>query len=147
MIEEADAGGAGGFASPLDLARFAQAILQGGELDGSRILSATTVRAMTTNQIPGTPARFGSDVLVPEGSWGYGFSVICEQRWPWFGGGLVPNGSVTHPGAGGVNFWIDLHNEIVGVWFEVVTEMSELNQPVSGRSHRFQDVITGAVVA
>lgn len=146
MIEEADAGGAGGFASPLDLARFAQAVLQRGELDGARFLAPATVDAMTTNQIPGTPARFGPDVLVREGSWGYGFSVICEQRWSWFGGGLVPNGAVTHPGAGGVNFWIDIPNEIVGVWFEVLTEMSELNEPISGLSHRFQDVITGAVV-
>lgn len=146
VMEGCDAGGAGGFASPLDLARFAQAILQGGELDGRRVLAPSTVAAMVTDQIPGTPAKFGPDRLIPRGSWGYGFSVVCEQRWPWFGGGLVPDGTVTHPGAGGVNYWIDPTNEIVGVWFEVLTEMSPFNEPLSGLSHRFQDVITGAIV-
>lgn len=146
LIENADAGGAGGFASPKDLATFAQAVLDGGIHDGTRILAPNTIRAMTTNQIPGTPAVFGPDAIVAEGSWGYGFSVICEQRWPWFGGGLVPMGSVTHPGAGGVNYWIDLEHELVGVFFEILTEMSDMLEPISGLSHRFQDVITGAVV-
>jgi len=146
LVEQADAGGAGGFASPRDLATFAQALLDGGIHDGSRILAPSSVRAMTTNQIPGTPAVFGPDATVAEGSWGYGFSVICEQRWPWFGGGLVPMGSVTHPGAGGVNYWIDLEHQIVGVFFEILTEMSDMLEPISGLSHRFQDVITGAVV-
>lgn len=29
---------------------------------------------------------------------GYGFFVICEERWPYFGGGLVPERSATHNG-------------------------------------------------
>ena len=78
------------------------------------------MHSMTTNQIPGTPALFGEDVTVREASWGYGFSIIGEQQWPWFGGGLVPPGSATHPGAGGISYWIDFDNEIVGVFFEVI---------------------------
>ncbi|MCB1006146.1 MAG: beta-lactamase family protein, partial [Acidimicrobiales bacterium] len=141
-----DSGAAGLFSSPGDLARFAQAILDGGTLDGRRILAPSTVRAMTANQIPGTPARWNTEVPVPEASWGYGFSIVCEQRWHWLGGGLVPFGAATHPGAGGINYWIDPTHGIVGVWFEVITEMSADLEPVSGISHRFQDVVTGAVV-
>lgn len=134
-------------ASPGDLAAFGQMILDEGSVGGTRVLAPSTVRSMTTNQIPGTPALFAKDTVISEGSWGYGFSVICEQRWPYFGGGLVPLGSVTHPGAGGINYWIDIEHEIVGVFFEVLSEMSPDFEPISGLSHRFQDVITAAVIA
>ena len=142
-----DSGAAAMFSAPTDLARFAQAILDGGVLDGRRILAPSTVRTMATNQIPGTPARWVADRVVPTASWGYGFSVTCEQRWAWFGGGLVPFGTATHPGAGGIDFWIDPTHGIVGVWFEVLTAMSPDHEPISGVGHRFQDVITAAVVA
>ena len=143
---DSDSGAAGLFASPLDLTRFAQATLDGGTLDGRRVLAPSTVRSMTTNQIPGTPARWNTDLPVPEASWGYGFAIVGEQRWLWHGGGLVPFGAVSHPGAGGINFWIDPTHGIVGVWFEVLTAMSPDNEPISGVGHRFQDVVTGAVV-
>lgn len=146
-VEATDAGEGGVHASPMDLARFGQAILEGGSLDGERFLSPSTVRAMCIDQIPGVPASFGADVQIPVASWGYGFSVLCEQRWKYFGGGLVPNGSVSHPGAGGIDYWVDFEHEIVGVFFEVITEVGPQLEPVSGIGNRFQDVITAAVVA
>ena len=145
--EVSDSGETGIHASPRDLARFGQAILDGGTLDGCRFLAPSTVRAMCTDQIPGVPALFGGDRTIPVASWGYGFGVICEQRWPYFGGGLVPPGSVSHPGAGGIDFWVDFDHGIVGVFFELLTEMSADLEPVSGMGNRFQDVITAAVVA
>jgi CubicO group peptidase (beta-lactamase class C family) len=139
----ADAAAGGLLMTALDHAIFEQMILGGGELAGVRVLSKASVRAMTTNQIPGVP-----DVIFgrKEASWGYGFSVICQERWPYFGGGLVPPGSVTHAGSGGISHWIDFENEIVGVYYEILTEMSERLEPVSSASHRFQDVITAAVL-
>jgi predicted ATPase len=59
---------------------------------------------------------------------------------------LVPPGTVTHAGAGGISHWIDFEHEIVGVYYEGVTEMSEMLEPISSAGHRFQDVITSAVV-
>ena len=144
--ESSDAGESGLHASPIDLGRFGQAILNGGTLDGARFLSASTVHSMCIDQIPGLPAVFGGDRLVPVASWGYGFGVICEYRWPYFGGGLVPAGSVNHPGAGGIDFWIDFEHGIAGVFFEVLTEISDDLHPISGMGNRFQDVITAAVV-
>lgn len=146
LWEASDSGESGLHASPRDLARFGQAILDGGTLDGCRFLAPSTVRAMGTDQIPGLPAQFGADNLMPVASWGYGFGVVCESRWPYFGGGLVPSGSLSHPGAGGIDFWIDRENGIVGVFFEVITAMSPDLEPLSGMGNRFQDVITAAVL-
>jgi len=87
-----------------------------------------------------------SYITIPEASWGYGFSVICKERWPYFGGGLVPPGTATHAGSGGITHWIDFEHEIVGVLYEVVTAMSEMMEPITAVGHRFQDVITAAVV-
>ena len=35
----------------------------------------------------------GTNELIPESSWGYGFTVVQEQRFAYFGGGLVPLGN------------------------------------------------------
>jgi CubicO group peptidase (beta-lactamase class C family) len=144
MWESSDSGAAAVHTSAPDLARFGQMILNGGVLDGVRVLAPSTVRSMVTNQIPGVPALFGDEVI-REANWGYGFTVVQEQKFAYFGGGLVPLGSALHPGAGGVSYWIDFANEIVGVFFEVITEIDEQLVPVSGIGHRFQDVITAAV--
>ncbi len=144
LWESSDSGAAAVHCSAPDLARFGQMILDGGVLGDTRVLAPSTVVSMVTNQIPGVPAQF-SDQRIPEASWGYGFTVVQEQRFAYFAGGLVPTGSVLHPGAGGINYWIDVTNEIVGVFFEVISEIDEFLTPVSGVGHRFADVITAAV--
>jgi CubicO group peptidase (beta-lactamase class C family) len=142
--ESSDSGAAAVHTSAPDLARFGQMILNGGVLDGTRVLAPSTVRSMVTDQIPGVPALFGGEVI-PESSWGYGFTVIQERRFAYFSGGLLRRGCALHPGAGGISYWIDFANEIVGVFFEVITEIDEFLTPVSGIGHRFQDVVTAAV--
>jgi CubicO group peptidase (beta-lactamase class C family) len=144
LWETSDSGAAAVHTSAPDLARFGQMILDGGVAGDTRVLAPSTVASMVTNQIPGVSALFG-DHRIPEASWGYGFAVVHEHRYAYFAGGLVPSGSVLHPGAGGINYWIDFANEIVGVFFEVITEIDEFLTPVSGIGHRFADVITGAV--
>jgi CubicO group peptidase (beta-lactamase class C family) len=144
LWESSDSGAAAVHCSAPDLATFGQMILDGGMLGDARVLAPSTVTSMVTNQIPGVPAQFHAGTI-PEASWGYGFTVVQEQRFAYFAGGLVPLGSVLHPGAGGINYWIDFANEIVGVFFEVITEIDEFLTPVSGVGHRFADVIVGAV--
>jgi CubicO group peptidase (beta-lactamase class C family) len=143
--ESSDSGAAAIHVSAPDLSSFGQMILDEGVGNGSRVLSPASVRALTTNQVPGVPAVFG-DELIPEASWGYGFAIYGGRPYAYFNGALLPPGSVLHPGIGGSNYWIDFEHEIVGVCFEVVTKMSPLNEPISGVGHRFQDVITAAVV-
>ena len=137
-------GASGGVVStPLDYTTFGRMLLAGGTLDGVRVLSKASVTAMTTNQIPGVPdIMFGAR----EGSWGYGFSVLGHERWPYFGGGIVPRGTARHAGAGGIDHWFDFENDIAAACFELVTEMSEMLEPISAVGYRFQDVVTAAVV-
>ncbi|MEZ5247226.1 MAG: serine hydrolase domain-containing protein [Acidimicrobiales bacterium] len=146
VFESCDSGAAGVFMSPTDLAAFGQAILEGGSLGAARVLAPSTVRSMVTNQLPGVPAKFG-ERLLPEASWGYGFTVRQPRGFSFFSGGLTPDGTAMHPGAGGISYWIDFENEIVAVFFEVITKMSEFYEPVSGISHRLQDVVVGAVAS
>ena len=54
------AGHAGLFTTAADLARFARMLLNGGELDGVRVLQPETVALMTSVQTPpAVPARRG----------------------------------------------------------------------------------------
>ena len=145
LLESSDSGAAGAFLTAPDLARFGEMIRRGGAIGDTRILAPSTVRSMTTDQIPGTPADFGG-MVIPSASWGYGFTIVQTRPFSYFRGGLVPLGSVLHPGVGGTSFWIDVEHELVGVWFEVLTQVSDLNEPVSGVGQRFQDIVTAAVV-
>ena len=80
------AGGAGLLSTARDYSRFLQMLLNGGELDGVRILSPKTVDVMTSNQVgnlynwtPGvgfglafyTVDRVGADGLASVGTWGW----------------------------------------------------------------------------
>lgn len=64
-----------------DFLRFGQMLLDGGTLDGVRILADTSVREMTTDQVtagekaawPGYQAFLGDD------GWGYGVSVLASR--------------------------------------------------------------------
>lgn len=81
-------GGAGLLSTTHDYGRFLQMLLNGGQLDGVRLLSPKTVALMTTNQVGalfdafspgrgfslgfGTVDRLGGDDLVSVGSYGWG---------------------------------------------------------------------------
>jgi len=89
------AGHAGLFGTGADVARFARMILAGGIAGGRRILSASSVRALTTNQLPrslGVRRGFGFDIDSP----------YAAPR-----GALFSRRSFGHSGWTGVSFWID----------------------------------------
>ncbi|MFV2038909.1 MAG: serine hydrolase domain-containing protein [Acidimicrobiales bacterium] len=140
-----DSGGGGLHISARDMLTFCQMILAGGTYNGQRVLSRAAVRAMTTNQIPGTGAAFGP-LLLPEASWAYGFTIRGAGTLNYFGGSFATPGTATHPGAGGMDVWIDFDNELVAVYFECVTDISTLGQPVSSRGNRFADMVLASVV-
>jgi CubicO group peptidase (beta-lactamase class C family) len=80
------AGGAGLLSTARDYSRFLQMLLNGGELDGVRILGPKTIELMTSNQIGdlsqnpgggfglgfGTVERAGANGLASVGYWGWG---------------------------------------------------------------------------
>jgi len=87
------AGNAGLFSSVHDVARFAAMLANGGELDGVRVLRASTIRAFTQRQ-PGTGTRaLGWDTPGSPGS-----SMF---------GGRVSMNSFGHTGYTGTSIWID----------------------------------------
>jgi methyl acetate hydrolase len=114
-------GGGGLSSTASDYIRFARMLLNGGELDGARILSAGSVDAMAQNQIGsvGVAALRSSAPTVSDD-----FSFIADGRDKWGLGFLITADSV--PGKrsagslswGGVNntyFWIDRASRIAGV--------------------------------
>lgn len=114
-------GGGGLTSTAYDYLRFTRALLNGGELDGARILSAGTVALMGQNQIGalGVPAQ---KTAIPERS--DDFSFIADGRDKWGLGFLITTDAV--PGKrsagslswGGINntyYWLDPARGITGV--------------------------------
>jgi CubicO group peptidase (beta-lactamase class C family) len=87
------------FSTASDMARFYNAILAGGELDGQRILSADAVRQMTTIQTGDLVTGF-----TPGNGWGLGWCVI---RQPEGVTGMLSAGTFGHGGAYGTQGWVD----------------------------------------
>ncbi len=88
------AGHAGLFTTAADLARFARMLLNGGELDGARILQASTVADMTRVHNNGSDRRgLGWDID----------SRFSSLRGPWFPAGTT----FGHTGFTGTSLWVD----------------------------------------
>ena len=114
--------GGGGLSSTAgDYIRFTRMLLNGGELDGARVLSAGTVATMGQNHIGaiGVPAL---TTALPDSS--DDFSFIADGRDKWGLGFLitadsVPGkrsaGSLSWGGSNNTYFWIDPAREIAGV--------------------------------
>jgi uncharacterized protein YbbC (DUF1343 family) len=89
------AGHAGLFTTANDLARFCRMLLNGGELDGARVLKAETVALMTSVQSP-TGAKEKR---------GLGWDIDTGYSGP--RGDAFPIGSFGHTGFTGTSVWID----------------------------------------
>jgi CubicO group peptidase (beta-lactamase class C family) len=92
-------GGAGLFAPAEDVAKFYQMALNGGELNGRRILRASTLAEMTRPQTGDLRARPGMP-------WGLGFCVITDPTQLTANRTYSP-GSFGHGGAFGTSSWVD----------------------------------------
>ena len=89
------AGHAGVFSTAADLARYAQMMLNGGELDGVRLFSPVTVRKFTSPESP-------ADQPVLRG---LGWDI--DSPYSGSRGDLFPIGSYGHTGFTGTSIWID----------------------------------------
>ena len=114
-------GGGGAVATAADYLRFCQMLLNGGELDGVRLLSPKTIAHMTADHLPpgcgyGETARprFGALAPVPEMGHGFGlgFAVRTHQ-----GRSPVPGsvGDYFWGGVHGTYFWIDPQEQMIVV--------------------------------
>jgi CubicO group peptidase (beta-lactamase class C family) len=89
-----------------DYWKFAQSLLNGGELNGERILGPRTVSFMANDHLT-AQQRFS-----PATTWGLGFSVVEDQGQLGF---PMSEGSFYWAGAAATNFWIDPVEDIVVV--------------------------------
>jgi CubicO group peptidase (beta-lactamase class C family) len=104
-------GGAGLMSTASDYARFATMLLNGGELDGVRILSPKTVGLMRADVLGDLP-RVGG-ILAP----GYGFGLtFAVNRGPGPTPAIGSKGEYFWGGAAGTTFWIDPEEQMVGVF-------------------------------
>ena len=106
-------GGSGLFSTAGDYLRFCQMLVNGGELDGKRLLSETTVDFMLRNHLP-------REIIPPDGPngrKGYGFgiggAVLMD---PAASEVLSAEGELSWGGAAGTYFWVDRKNELAAVW-------------------------------
>jgi CubicO group peptidase (beta-lactamase class C family) len=106
-------GGGGLVSTAMDYLRFCQMLVGGGELDGIRVLTTQTIRAMTTVSLPPN-MRFAQDMVGPVvgSSWGLGFAIRTNSE-----SSNVPGtvGSYAWGGVWGTFFWIDPTEELVAV--------------------------------
>jgi CubicO group peptidase (beta-lactamase class C family) len=99
-----ESGGAGMVGTIGDYARFAQMLLNGGELDGRRYLKRETVALMASDQIgPATGIARDRDFDFPgtQSGFGLGFAVQIRATAP------LPVGEYRWDGVGGTFFFID----------------------------------------
>ncbi len=99
--------GAAGIVSTVpDYLRFLQALLNGGELEGQRILEQATVETMTRNHISAALMPFGTNPNNPmlDRGWGYGMAVVVDESKSSYG---TNNGEFGWSGSLGTFSWAD----------------------------------------
>jgi CubicO group peptidase (beta-lactamase class C family) len=109
--------GGHGLTSTLDdYSRFARMLLNGGTLEGARILRPDTVRTMTTSQLdPATSDR--SWLVSDKGEMGFGVDLAVRIDPPKKGGRAGEVGEFFWDGLANTLFWVDPKNDLTAVLF------------------------------
>ncbi len=123
-------GGAGLVSTAADYLRFAQMLLNQGELDGHRLLSPVSVRLMMSNLLgPEFNGRLGPPL---EGMKGVGFGltgfVVTDAV---AAGSCGSNGEFSWGGWANTDFWIDPKEDLIGI---VLTQVIPNITPLATRS-------------
>ena len=120
-------GGGGLCSTAADYLTFCRALLNGGELDGVRLLGPKTLKLMTSNHLPGGLDLPGlSRSLFSEATYngigfGLGFSVTMHPEQT-----LIPGspGEYSWGGAATTSFWIDPAEELITIFMTQVLPSS-----------------------
>jgi CubicO group peptidase (beta-lactamase class C family) len=137
-----DSGGAGALSTAMDYLRFGQMLLNGGELDGARVVSRSTIKLMTSDHL-GTrvaaPFQPGELLLgTPGYTFGLGFAV---RQGDGVAGVSGSAGEFLWAGYAGTFFWVDPKEEIVGVY------MTQAPSPIRAYYRRmFKSLVYQALV-
>ena len=113
-------GGGGLYSTSYDYWRFLQMLENGGELDGVRIVSPTTIDMMTMNHLPGNSdittfgRTLGEEVFYDGLGFGLGFSVVVDQARTRV---ACPEGTFGWGGMASTAFWVDPVEEITATFY------------------------------
>ena len=102
-------GGGGMVSTAADYLRFCQMLLNGGELDGVRILSRKTVELMTADHTQDI------EIAMRRGGYGFGLGFAVAQNIGRVGSPTSP-GEFNWGGAAGTKFWIDPQEQLIGIY-------------------------------
>ena len=107
-----ESGGGGLVSTTMDYARFAQMLLNGGALDGNRIIGRKTLEFMAADHL-GPAVRIMGTLTQPGHSFGLGFGVRAKEGIAPFSGSV---GQFFWSGMGGTFFWIDPKEELFALF-------------------------------
>ena len=148
-LRRAEIPGGGAFSTVSDVARFYQMWLNGGALDGARLLSPALVDAATRNYTGSEGDRFVDLVRFQHG-WGpipavrgLGFWLRGEGIFHTFFGVLASARAFGHPGASSIMAWADPARDLifVGLTAGLIEEGRHLL-----RMQQLADLVHGSVV-
>jgi len=125
-------GGGGLMATAEEYAKFGEMLLEGGKLNGKRLLSPTTIELMLSVFVPDT---------MPGRSPGRGFGLSVQVTTdPVTAGQRVSKGSFGWDGAYGTHFWVDPREKIVGIM------MIQTDNPNRQLDRDFENAVMQAVI-
>jgi CubicO group peptidase (beta-lactamase class C family) len=132
----------GGFsisATAADYGRFAQMLVNSGELDGVRLLSRKTIDLMASDHLPDGVTR-GAAGGGTAGGEGYGLGVRVVNN-PARAGNLTSAGTFGWSGAAGTHFFVDRSEELVAVF--MIQKMGAPDGP--GMAAQFETLVYQAI--
>lgn len=125
-------GGAGLLSTATDYARFLQMLLNGGELDGRRILSRKTVELMTTSHLADNVAYNAGQ------GFGLGFYIVEDlgaRGWP------GSEGEFGWGGAYHTTYWVDPREELVVVHLTQLVPAGNVDDQAKVRALVYQAIV------
>jgi CubicO group peptidase (beta-lactamase class C family) len=107
-----ESGGGGLVSTTMDYARFCQMLLNGGTLDGNRIIGRKTLQLMASNHLA-SDVKINGILLAAGHGFGLGFAVRTQDGMAPFAGSA---GQFFWSGVAGTFFWIDPAEELFAVF-------------------------------
>ncbi len=132
-------GGHGLVSTAMDYLRFCSMMLNGGELDGQRVLGRKTVELMTTNHIaPALLPLEEGGLDKPGFGYGLGFGVLMDVGQS---GTIGSNGEFYWSGAASTSFWIDPSEQFIGIQLAQFQPMSNFPNAEDFKVAAYQAII------
>ena len=137
-----DSGGAGGVSTAGDYLRYCQAMLNGGQLDGARILSRSTVTLMTSDHLGSAISVAANPGQLLLGSAGYTFGLgFLVRQADGMAGVHGSAGEFTWAGYAGTYFWAEPKEQICAVY------MTQAPSPLRASYRRMmKDLVSQALI-